>query len=238
MVMDDMMRAKEDELHPIQVLMKDFYRVTDKLSRPRIFGVVTIPRSALVIFDIGFLRLENILDAKYHGITDAVRDSILSSPDKPMELVVYYDAQVQVDDTPLLKNLLKFDPHMSIFRHHFRNSRHALGEIGACACDLVWRRALKEMDAEPGYDHLVFEEDDELQAGSDAAVKKAKNNIRNVIRNWMFTMPNLDRTSRGFNITPKFAKLMQILKACEPQGDAFRGIIFGIRYLSSNSGAC
>lgn len=40
-------------------------------------------------------------------------------------------------------------------------------------------------------------------------------------------MPNLDFSSREFNVTPKFAKLVQILKACEPQGDVFRGIIFG-----------
>ena len=157
-----------------------------------------------------------------------IRESLLSLPDKPLELVVYYEPQVQMDDTPLIKTLRMFDPHMSLFRRHFRNSKYALGEIGACACDLVWRRALKDMDTESTYDNFVFEEDDELQAGSDAAIRKAKNSIKNTIRNWMFTMPNLDSSSRGFNVTPKFAKLLEILQACEPQGDAFRGIIFGI----------
>lgn len=227
MILDDLLPAKDDESHPIQLLMKDFYRVTDKLSRPKIFGVVIPPPGSKFYFDISLLRLESVLDARYHGVSDTIRDSILSLPDKPMELVMFYDPQVQAVDTPLLKTLRTFDPQMTLFRYHFRNSKHALGEIGACACDLVWRRALKEMEVESGNDAPVFEEDDELQAGSDAAIRKTKSNIRNAIKNWMFTMPNLDHTSRGFNVTPKFAKLMQVLKACEPQGEAFRGIVFG-----------
>ncbi|EJD00954.1 ribonuclease III [Fomitiporia mediterranea MF3/22] len=220
------MPAKDDESHPIQLLMKDFFHVTDKKSRPRIFGSIVVSPDATFYFDISLLKLENVLDAKYHGFTDATRDSILSLPDKPMELVVFYDPQVHIVDTPLLKRLLVHDPHMSLFRSHFRNSKHALSEIGACACDLVWRRALKDMEAESDINEPVFEEDDELQTGSEAAIRSAKSKIRNTIKNWLFTMPNLDQSSRGFNITPKFARLMEVLKACEPQGDAFRGIIF------------
>ncbi|KAL5508450.1 DCL1_2 [Sanghuangporus vaninii] len=228
MIMDDILSAKDDENHPIQLFMKDFYRATDKLSRPRVFGVIVVspdPDSQFY-FDIRLLELENILDAKYHGVQDAMRDSILSLPDKPMELVIFYDPQVQVAETSLLRTLRSFDPRMLLYRSHYRNSKYALGEIGACACDLVWRRALKEMEGETVRNDPIFEEEDELQAGSEAAIRRAKKNVKSTIRNWLFTMPNLDSTSRGFNVTPKFAKLMQVLKACEPQGDAFRGIIF------------
>ncbi|KAL5527188.1 hypothetical protein ACEPAG_5979 [Sanghuangporus baumii] len=226
MIMDDILPAKDDENHPIQILMKDFYRATDKLSRPRVFGAIVVPPDSRFYFDIRLLELENVLDAKYHGVQDAMRDSILSLPDKPMELVIFYDPQVQVAETSLLRTLRSFDPRMSLYRSHYRNSKYALGEIGACACDLVWRRALKEMEEETVRNDPIFEEEDELQAGSEAAIRRAKKNIKSTIRNWLFTMPNLDSTSRGFNVTPKFAKLMQVLKACEPQGDAFRGIIF------------
>lgn len=228
MIIDDVLPARNNEAHPIQLLMKDFYRATDRLSRPRIFGSIVVPQESKFYFDIRLLELETVLDSRYHGVQDATRDSILSLPDKPMELVVFYDPQVQVAETPLLKTLRSFDPRMSLYRAHYRNSKYALGEIGACACDLVWRRALKDMDGEAVRNYPIFEEEDELQADSEAATQGAKTKIKNTIRNWLFAMPNLDCTSRGFNVTPKFAKLMQILKACEQQGDAFRGIIFGM----------
>ncbi|KAH8113318.1 ribonuclease III [Phellopilus nigrolimitatus] len=207
-------------------VMQDFFRITDKLSRPRIFGIIIPPPDTKFYFDVSLLKVERILNAQVHGVTNSTREVILTLPDKPMEIVVYYDAQARAVDTTLLKHLHTIDPRMSIFRSHFRNAKHALGEVGACACDLVWRRALKDMEAEVGSDEPVYEEDDELQAGSEAAIRKAKSNIRDAIKNCVFTMPNLDPTSRGFNVTPKFAKLMQILKACQPQGEAFRGIIF------------
>ena len=73
----------------------------------------------------------------------------------------------------------------------------------------------------------AYEEDDELPEGSEAAIRKIKSNVRETVRNWSFAMPKLDHSARGFNVTPKFAKLLQILKSCRPQGDIFRGIIFG-----------
>ncbi|KAI5124869.1 hypothetical protein M0805_007301 [Coniferiporia weirii] len=225
MIIDDAICMKDDETHPMQKVVLDFFRITDKLSRPRILGIV-LPPDSKFYFDLSLLKLERLLDARFHGVSDSIRETILTLPDKPMELVVFYDPQVRAVDTPLLKLLRTFDPHMSIFRSNFRNAKHALGEVGSCASDLVWRRALKDMEAESSGDAPVYEEEDELQAGSEAAIKKAKSNIRNAIKNWMFTMPNLEPTSRGLNVTPKFIKLMQVVKACEPQGDAFRGIIF------------
>ena len=55
----------------------------------------------------------------------------------------------------------------------------------------------------------------------------AKLEVLNTIKHWDFSMPNLDASSRGFNVTPKFLKLAQILKSCQPYGEDFRGIVFG-----------
>ena len=147
--------------------------------------------------------------------------------DKPTEIVIFYDPQTKVVDTQLQTRLRKFDPKMTIFPSFFRNAKHALGELGACACDLVWHRALKQMELESGSDEPVYEEEEELQPGSESAIRKARSNIITTIKNYMFTMPNLDPASRQFNVTPKFVKLVQILKACQPEGNTFRGIIFG-----------
>lgn len=142
---------------------------------------------------------------------------------KPGELVVFYDPQPQIPETSLLKRLLALDPQETIFKRHFRNSRHVLNEIGPCASDLVWRRALKEIEATAT---PVYEEDDE-HAPNRVAIAKTRLKIRNVVKNSVFAMPNLDPMSRGMNVTPKFIKLVQILNACEVEGPSFRGLVFG-----------
>lgn len=228
MIIDDFMALKDDNGHPVRQIMQEFYRITDKLSRPKLFGAHSVLPDASFFLDISSLKMEEILDARFSGISSAMRDSLLSLPDKPLELVIYYDPQVKLVETALQKRLRTFDQRMTIYRTHHRNAKYALAEIGSCACDLVWRRALKDIEVELGNDEPVYEEEDELQAGSETAIRKAKSNIRDAIKNWLFAMPNLDSSSRGFNVTPKFARLVQILKACEPQGDTFRCIIFGM----------
>ena len=73
----------------------------------------------------------------------------------------------------------------------------------------------------------IFEEEDDTVADSAIREAKIKADIYRVIKNWTFTMPNLDSTSKGFNVTPKVAKLVQILQCFQHEGDAFRGVIFG-----------
>lgn len=70
------------------------------------------------------------------------------------------------------------------------------------------------------------DEDDER---TDPIVKtgRIQEKVKGTIKNWIFAMPNLDYTSRGYNVTPKLVKLVQILRAFEHQGDSFRGIVFG-----------
>ena len=98
-------------------------------------------------------------------------------------------------------------------------------ELGSCASDLIWRKALREMDSSitPDYAH----DDDEEPNDPGMKATRIQEKVKNVVKNWIFAMPNLDFTSRGYNVTPKLVKLVQILKACEPQDDLFRGIVFG-----------
>jgi endoribonuclease Dicer len=197
--------------------MNDFYRVTDPLSRPRIFAVVT--SSTAIHFDSAMVKLENTLHAKVFGISDEKRKEILALPDRPTEVVVLYEPHPMAE-TNLYKQLSQLDQSPALFRHHFRAARYALTEVGACASDLVWRRAFKEIEVNvvPSYD---------AEGEGDSQPLKAKLDIRDIIKNWAFTMPNLDSTSREFNVTPKFSKLVEILQSCKPSGEAFRGIVFG-----------
>jgi len=211
---------------PLVQVMNAFYGVTDPLSRPRIFALAIPPADRGIPFDFAMLKLEQTLDSKVVGVSAEKREEILALPDRPNEVVVLYDTTIKPATTKLFKQLQQCDPSESIFRKRFRASRHVLAEVGACASDLIWRRALKEMKSTlPPW----YEEAD----GEDGLLSTAnkQRQIWDIAKNWSFTMPNLDPSSRGFNVTHKFLKLVKILKSCEPYGEGFRGIVLGMRRL-------
>lgn len=140
----------------------------------------------------------------------------------PSEVVLMYDKVHEVVETELLRHIRSLDVSESIFPHHLNEARHVGMDVGACAADLVWRRALKNIDID--ISPYSEEEDDD---GPIEILNKTKAKIRDAVKNWAFTMPNLDPNSRGFNVTPKFLRLVQILRSCEPYGEDFRGIVFG-----------
>ncbi|KAG1874526.1 hypothetical protein DFJ58DRAFT_315470 [Suillus subalutaceus] len=110
-----------------------------------------------------------------------------------------------------MEALHEIDPEESTFTNTFRASRYALAEVGLCASDLVWRRAIREYTANRNDD--------------DDPVFEIANKIRDLVKNWVFVMPNLNLSSRGFNVTPKFVQLIHVLKSCGTYGDKFRGIV-------------
>jgi endoribonuclease Dicer len=223
-VINDAQLIKDQDLHPMVRVMNDFYGVTDALSRPKIFAIVISPPDRKFYFDSGMLKLEAVLDAQVNGISDEKRAEIRALPDRPTEMVVLYDSPVRTVETRLFKELRQLDPNENLFRRHFRAARHALIEVGSCASDLIWRRALKEIEASVV---PVYEEDEDDQDQSGLSSDRRRSKIRDIVKNWPFAMPNLHSSSRGFNITPKFLKLVKVLKSCEPYGDSFRGLVFG-----------
>lgn len=102
----------------------------------------------------------------------------------------------------------------------------SLRDVGPCAADLVWRRYMISVEPE-------FQAGEPVPTGDEAADEIASENfrikskVRTLLKEWTFTMPNLNPSSKTFNVTPKFAKLIQILQCFEDQGDEFRGLILG-----------
>jgi hypothetical protein len=143
----------------------------------------------------------------------------------PSEIVVLYEPPPKLTFTTLYKQLREVDKEEQYSRRHFSAALHVLSDMGPCASDLVWRRALCDLDASVSQ---AYNEDDEY-----AKEYVALFETREIIKNWEYTMPNLDPSSRGLNITPKFLKLVQILQSCRPHEDSFRGIVFGRRLCSS-----
>ncbi|KAH9482923.1 Dicer-like protein 1 [Psilocybe cubensis] len=210
---------------PIVQVMNDFYRITDSWSRPRVFAIVSAP-DRHTQFDSKMLKLEQALDSKVFGVSEDKRLEILALPDRPSELVILYDGSRKSTETRLLKQLHQLDPNESIFRRHYRNSRFAHEDIGPCASDLVWRRSLKELEAE-----LILNYDDvDVDDNEYSLEDRLKIQVYRIVKNWAYTMPNMDVSSRGFNVSHKFLRLVQLLNKFKSYGEGFRGIIFG-KYL-------
>ncbi|KAI0307339.1 hypothetical protein B0F90DRAFT_1622768 [Multifurca ochricompacta] len=136
----------------------------------------------------------------------------------PSEIVVLYEPPSKLTFTALYKQLREVDGEEKYSRRHFSAALHVLLDMGSCASDLVWRRALSDLDASVS---LAYNEDEE-QAKEYVVLFET----REIIKNWEYTMPNLDPSSRGLNVTPKFLKLVQVLQSCRPHEDSFRGIVF------------
>ncbi|KAH7887826.1 hypothetical protein F5I97DRAFT_1952052 [Phlebopus sp. FC_14] len=136
---------------------------------------------------------------------------------RPTEIVIQYGTALVISETKLTGQVRQLDRHGLVHRGVFGAACHVLKELGPCASDFVWRRAIKQLAS---LSSLSDHEDDE------GSLLKETNEINELVSNWVFLMPNIDASSRGFNVTPKFAKLVEVLKACETYGDKFRGIIF------------
>ncbi|KAI0303226.1 hypothetical protein BC826DRAFT_984082 [Russula brevipes] len=141
-----------------------------------------------------------------------------SSPSPPSEVVVLYDPPSKLTFTALYKHLRDVDKEEKYSRRHFSAALQVLLDMGSCASDLVWRRALSDLDVSVP---LAYNEDEEH-----AKEYVTLFETREIIKNWEYTMPNLDPSSRGLNVTPKFLKLVQVLQSCRPHEDAFRGVVF------------
>jgi len=142
-----------------------------------------------------------------------------TGPLRPTEVVVLYEPPSKLTFTPLYKHLREVDKEEKYSCRHFSAALRVLLDMGSCASDLVWRRALSDLDISVP---RAYNEDED-QANEYVTLFET----REIIKNWEYTMPNLDSSSRGLNVTPKFLKLVQILQSCRPHEDSFRGIVFG-----------
>ncbi|KAF8138575.1 hypothetical protein EV363DRAFT_1394017 [Boletus edulis] len=131
---------------------------------------------------------------------------------RPLQVVIQYNPTHPGSQSRLTQDIHQLDPSGTICKSLSRDAHYALQELGSCAGDLVWRRALRETGMIP-------------ERHDSNPVKEEASEIRNLVENWDFSMPNTNPSSRGFNVTPKFSRLVQVLRAYEPCGDDFRGII-------------
>ncbi|KAG6855112.1 hypothetical protein C0991_006041 [Blastosporella zonata] len=178
--------------------MESFYLVTDPLSRPRIVGFLDTLAALSVIS-----KLEGNMDCRVLHISDYELD------DRQQEVVVFYEKTTSGFTSTLVNKLLSLNSNDDWFLLHLDDSMAVLDEVGTCASDLLWRRTLKESGDISS---------DEGNIGNDISTREQ---IRLRIKNWNFSLPNIDPTSFHFNVTHKFMMLVKVLESCEPYGEAF-----------------
>ncbi|TFK75994.1 ribonuclease III [Pluteus cervinus] len=214
---------------PAVRIMNDFYHSVTSASKPRILAIGASTAASSLMFDSGMLKLESLLDARVYGIGERQREELMALPDRPSEVVVVYEPLKGVTETKLFKQLHQLDPAGVVYKQLFKSSQRVLVDLGSCGSDLVWRRALKDIKSSvmPWYD------DDDIDDDADSPTHSVQVRVRTIVANWDFTMPNLDSASRGFNVTHKFLRLVQVLRSFAPYGEAFRGIIFVHRRITA-----
>ncbi|KAF7331986.1 hypothetical protein MKEN_00078900 [Mycena kentingensis (nom. inval.)] len=117
------------------------------------------------------------------------------------ELVVSYEPQ-PTTQTDLFHQLDALNVSASPLNRYVPQALRICQQIGHCSADLLWRRALI------------------------ASTEPIDPAIQSLIKNWPFKLPNLDPASRGFNVSHKFLRLVQILQSCQLDDEDFRGLIF------------
>lgn len=218
LIFADLSELRGQTLAYIQMVMKNFYMATDQLLRPRILGFLpSLPQN--VPSDIS--DLEGIMDSKLLHIDDY---SFNRPSTHFSELVLFYE-RTRLAVTPILveqlESLRSLEPTDGFVLNYSEDSRCVLEEVGTCASDIFWRHALREFNESSSCDIRV-----------ESNRRPIQKSIQDCIRDWTFTLPNLDPASPKFNVTHKFVMLVKALRSCGPYGETFRGVILGMSTLN------
>ncbi|KAK0195664.1 hypothetical protein F5146DRAFT_1026528 [Armillaria mellea] len=153
-------------------------------------------------------------------------------PSRLRETIVLYDRAFLTNtrQKTIMDEITSLDPSGRVFPQYLEASRRVLEELGPCASDLVWRRALRDIETCVS----AWDDHDDDDATPEMVLNAP---VRDIIKNWTFAMPNLDISSRGFNVSPKFLRLVQVLKACEPLDLEKESRGFGLVFASSKAAA-
>ena len=221
-LIEDVQAIRNQDSHsflPVVRVMNDYYMTIPESSRPRICAIAISSGSTPSSFDSKMLRLEQVLNSLVSGVTAERRQKVSDLPDRPEEKVILYDqVSAQQTKTALYKQLRDIDKNKRIARKYFRAADTASAQLGSCAADLVWKPALKDIEESIP----TWHEDD----GSDPS-QRVLLQIRDTIRNCTFSMPNLNPSAAGFNVSHKFLRLLQALESCKGYGETLKGVVLG-----------
>ncbi|KAI0829411.1 hypothetical protein BC628DRAFT_1360416 [Trametes gibbosa] len=197
-------------LQPIIRMMTDFYAKI--FEPPRVLAAVTSDPERWTSLDLS--RLEISFSARTFFLGSKAADAWFG----PLELVLEYDAPASTQLHPVLVSKLReADPEGSILqRRHFRRSRRVLSQLGLFAWDLFWKATLDNLLSLPTAS----------QAPGDNGSARARERLVDMRSTWPDRALVANLRVSACNITPKVARLVEVLLGYSGSGDDFRGVIF------------
>ncbi|KAH9853812.1 ribonuclease III [Lenzites betulinus] len=190
--------------------MTDFYaKVFDP---PRVLAAVTSDPERWPSLDLS--RLELSFSARTFFLKSTTADVWLG----PLELVLEYDPpSLTQPGSVLALKLREADSEHSILQpRHLRRSGRVLSQLGLFAFDLFWKTTL---------DHLL-NSTSVGQASEDSGPARARQRLAELRNTWPDRALAANLHVSTCNVTPKVAKLVEVLLSYSGVGDDFRGIVF------------
>lgn len=126
------------------------------------------------------------------------------SPTAAGATVVHYDAPAAFQETHLYAQLQRLDSSGSLQRFR-KYARKVYVDLGPCAADLLWRKALLGTALKADDDNLA--------------------SLRKVVQEWEFELPNAFSNSPRCNLSPQLLKLVEVLRSFDMHSKEFRGIV-------------
>ncbi|KIY73668.1 ribonuclease III [Cylindrobasidium torrendii FP15055 ss-10] len=157
--------------------------------------------------------------SKTDSIQHTKRRRLEENTNWPCERIVLYDPVMHEPSHILLSKIICNETQQHpFFVVYLATAQRVYEELGTCASNLWWKRALPDIERQL---KLCAETDD-----SPDLLTRTRNKARETINRFMYILPNLNPYAMGFNVSPKFLRLVQTLKACEPVSKGFRAIVF------------
>lgn len=159
--------------------------------------------------DEAYSKPDDELQPTVYGSSDLDLQRTLQLPTSS-EVTVLYDAP-SLEHSELLTRVQSFDLSGQQVKREYALSNYALEGVGKWGAEWAWKQAAGRRQ--------VLEE------------TQPREEIWDFVDGWTVGCPELDMTSKDFNISPKAVRLVQLLEACEMQGDGLIGVVFGTYYV-------
>lgn len=195
--------------HPVMRIMTDYYAKI--MDAPRVLATVTSAPDRWASLDL--VRLEISFGASSYFLASRAVDAWSG----PLELVLEYDAYSPAVPDSVAVNIQEADPDSLLLRPSvFRRARRVLQQLGPYAYNMFWKNTIDELDMSTARGGIGFD--------SNGSIRYKLAELR---KHWSDDTLVASLSSPACNITPKLAKLIEVLSGYDGSGNGFRGIVLG-----------
>ncbi|OJT13342.1 Dicer-like protein 1 [Trametes pubescens] len=208
MVVSDAQRLMPLQIpHPVMRIMTDYY--AKMMDAPRVLATVTSAPDRWASLDL--VRLEISFGASSYFLASRTVDAWSG----PLELVLEYDAYTPAAPDSVATSLQEADPDGLLLRPRvFRKARRILQQLGPFAYNMFWKATVDELEVSTARGGIGFD--------SNGSIRQKLAELR---KQWSDDALVTSLSSSACNITPKLAKLIEVLSSYDGPGSGFRGVV-------------